>query len=728
MRNESLIRGVLIVTCGFVAAPLAVAQDQETSSQPILEEVIVTAQRREESNQEVPISITAFSGTDLERKQIMNTVDIVHQVPNLNGNTNVGLATATSFFLRGVGQDESTSSADPAVGTYVDGVYIARQISNNAYLYDVERVEVLRGPQGTLYGRNTSGGAVRIITRKPEPGFSGYIQAGYGEFGRYEFQGVVNGSLSDTTYAKVTAFYIDQNDGIQHNISLGIDQWDQEASGVRGQIRFEPNDAIDLIISAEYAQDEGSPIIGSNALGTTADDLFTVQSGLEGQFAGIEQWSITANLTWRIGNGMDLASITAYRDLDHDFLIDFADLPAPFAPGFSIPNNSNHTQFSQEFQLTGESFEGRFPWVVGVFYMSEDNDVLFGEDIFGGLISSRKHMQNDAETLALFAQGTFDITDRFSLTLGARYTDEERNLLVDGSTFLHSLVTGLPFDLTLEYDESDVRAAGNNTALSISEFTPKAALEFQQTDDIMWFVSYTEGFKSGGWNSRVTSPADFVDFSPEFVDSFEFGIKSEWVDNRLRVNLTYFNAQYDDFIVTAVNPLTGQFVTVNAAEAEVDGFEGEFLFAATDSLNFFANFGTMDGEYKQLDPAVPVPITNDMKRTPELSYLLGFNWDHELANANGSLNFTGTYSYQDEYFNGFANAPTELSPKQKLVNLTAMYMPPSGRWAISAGCRNCTDEEYFHSTLDFSALGFATQFPGLPRTWIATFRYYFAVE
>jgi iron complex outermembrane receptor protein len=203
----------------------------------------------------------------------------------------------------------------------------------------------------------------------------------------------------------------------------------------------------------------------------------------------------------------------------------------------------------------------------------------------------------------------------------------------------------------------------------------------------------------------------------------ELGLKSEWMDDRLRANFTYFQADYDDFIISALND-AGRFVTINAAEVTIDGFEVELAFVAADGLDFFASLGQMDNEYKKLTGA-DFPKSNQVKRTPEMSYQLGFNWDVAVPGLGGSIITTGSFSHQDEYYNGLKNAAVELAPAIDLFDLSVGYRPDSGRWALTASCKNCGNEEYYHSTLNFGTLGFATQFPGLPRTWKLGFRYNF---
>ncbi len=719
MRLALLASGVMTCAAAF--------GQQASTSRPVLEEVIVTSQRTEESLQDVPISVTALGEDDLERRQITNTLDLISQVPNLIGSNNVGLGSATSFFLRGVGQDESISTSDPAVGTYIDGVYIARQINNNSYLYDIERIEVLRGPQGTLYGRNTSGGAVRIITRKPENELKGYLDLAYGDYERVDAKAMLNAPLTDALSFRLNAFTINQNEGFIKNLTTGEEHWAPEGVGARAQLRFSSGESVDATLSIDYADEEGTGVVGSDFLRNTDNDLFTVVSGLEGQFAETDQFGITLNADFTIGD-MKLESITGWRDLNQTFLLDLSD---DDPPQYVLPHDSNHKQFSQEFTLSRSA--GKLDWLAGIFYMREENRSEIGDELFlfGGAVAGnfRKSLDNDTDSYAVFAQATYNLTDRFGITLGGRYTEEEKSVdvvqyfVAPGPASGGGDYPGTPGILVPLWDTSDVVGLGTPSDVTFSEFTPKAAFEFRQNESVLWYLSYTEGFKSGGWNARVTDPRDFVLFQPETVQSYEAGLKSELFANRLRANLTLYRADYDDFIITALNA-QGRFVTINAAEARIQGVEAELLFRASENLDLFGNLGTMDNEYRRLVGA-DFPISNEIKRTPKLSYQLGLNWTVPVPSLGGAFFTTATLSHQDEYFGGLKNDPVELSEAIDLVDFLLGYGPDDRRWQVEASCKNCTDEEYHHSTLNFGTLGFATQYPGLPRTWQVRFRYNF---
>ena len=715
--NPVLARAVriAIATLGATAATVSVAQN--TGNELVLAEVTVTAQRTSASLQDVPISVTALSAEDIDRQQINNTLDVISKVPNLVGSNNVGLGSATSFFLRGVGQDESLATSDPAIGTYVDGVYIARQINNNAFLYDMDRIEVLRGPQGTLYGRNTSGGAVKVITRKPEDELKGYVDLAYGDYDAYTGRAMINAPISDTLSLRLNGFVLGQDEGYITNLTTKEEIWAPEGYGARAQLRFQPNDDVDFTLAVEYADEEGTGLTGSDFARNTDRNLFTVVSGLRDQFAETDQTAVTLGGTFKLGS-VTVESITGWRDLNQRFLLDLSDA----APSqYILPHKSNHEQLSQEFVFSGDA--GRVDWLAGIFYMDEKNRSDIGDELFlfGGAVAAnfRRDLRNDNESYGIFTAGgrqteekkTVNNTQFFVLPGGGA-----RN--VGGNNY-----PGVPGGLVPLWGNPEILANGEPTKLEFSEFTPKLAVQYRVSDDLLTYASYTEGFKSGGWNARVTDVRDFVAFEPETVKSMELGLKSEWLDDRLRANFTYFQADYDDFIISALNE-AGRFVTVNAAEVGIDGFEVELAFVAADGLDFFASLGTMDNEYKKIVGA-DFPKSNQVKRTPEMSYQLGFNWDVALPGLGGSLITTGSFSHQDEYYNGLKNAAVELAPAIDLFDLSVGYRPDSGRWALTASCKNCSNEEFYHSTLNFGTLGFATQFPGLPRTWKLGFRYNF---
>ena len=512
LRPAAVHLGVLVLgLAGHVPAhSQSEAQGADTRSTDGLEEIQVTAERVSASLQDVPVSVTAFSAADLAGKQIINTLDLVRQVPNLSGSNNVGLGTATSFFLRGVGQDESISTSDPAVGTYIDGVYIARQIANNTLLYDVDRIEVLRGPQGTLYGRNTSGGAVKIITKKPTADFGGHVDAGYEfKYNRYQIDASLNLPFTDTLFGQLSAVSMKQQDGFITNVATGQDAWKPETKGARAQLRWVPTADADITASFEYMKDQGEEVIGSDPTDRAANggDLFKVSSGLAGQFAEAKNKAFTLNGQFNL-DGVKLESITGVRDLDQRFYTDVSDkAPTPF---YTIPHVSNHKQYSQEFTLSGKA--GSVDWLGGIFYMNEKNHSFIGDELFlfGGLVAGNfmRDLRNDTDSYAAFTQVSWHATDELSLTVGGRYTREKKTAEVREFAVLPFDIPGVtipdyaPGDypgahgsLFPVYDTAAVAALGTDMHPTYKQFTPKFGVDYKITPDMLAFVSWTKGFQ-----------------------------------------------------------------------------------------------------------------------------------------------------------------------------------------------------------------------------------------
>ena len=708
-----------------------------TSISAELEEIVVTAQKRSESLQEVPISIVAFSGDEIERLNISNTIDLVKNIPGMTGVNNVGLPQAAAYFIRGIGQDESVSTMDPAVGTFVDGVFMSRQIANNSRLYDLESVEVLKGPQGTLYGRNTTGGAVRIITQKPTEETEGWVDLAYGEFETFEASAKLNFPITDNLFAKLTAFTIDQGEGFLENVTLNRDQWKRDATGARAQFLFVPSDRTEILFTVEQTEDNTGGIVGANKLSACCgDDIYKVESGLENTWAETDFTAYSMKATVDLKNDTQMEIILSDHDLTHSFNNDYSD---QVVPAYSIPNLSDHEQKSYEMNFTGSG--GNVQWAAGVSHYYEKSHVLFGDALFlfGGAVAGTfmRDLTNTTDATAIYADFDFDLGNGWGLTIGGRYTDDDRSVdveqfidlngvpwtartkenFMDRSGWLSTAAIGAPFD------NATVEALGTLTSIDVNEFTSRIVVDYQPNDNMMFYASVGDSFKGGGWASRVTAASDFVDLRPEYVDNVEFGMKSQWMDDALRLNITYFNADYTDLQITAIDQVTGAFVYSNKADAEVDGFEGELLYAASDNLTLFANFATLDGGYTELRPGAEGIADKDLKRTPDFSYRLGVIYDTLLE--NGELNFTGVLNREDEYFNNQNNTPAGLRPAVSKIDLTFTYVPNDGNWRVMAGCTNCSDKEAIHSTLDFVALGFITQFQDLPRLWRVSYKYNF---
>jgi iron complex outermembrane receptor protein len=654
-RFPYLIAATIAAALGH--SPAASAQEPEASG-GLLDEIVVTAQRREEQIQNVPIAITAFSEAQLERLNVDNTLDLIRLVPNLIGSNNTGLGTANVYSLRALNNTESIASFDPPVGTYVDEVFIARQNANNFSFFDVERVEVLRGPQGTLFGRNTTGGAISLVMRKPSREFGGFTEVGFGQFGAFRVRGTVDLPVSDRLLTKFSVFS-QQDDGYVANPITGEDGINAtDRFGVRAELRFLPSDTVTWDLAADYMKDEGANMlnfeaeggpqveleplrpglapssaaaanIAANCRGSITRSRYSCtglrsdQSNLVGFLSGEKQYiplgndvrgvSLTSNLGIETRFGA-LNFITGYRDMKQKFALDFFNNPAPVG-GFTIANVGEHKQISQEIKLSG-TLGDNISHTSGIYYFDEDNKTDFGDLFWIGfpLVLEDRVLENDARAIALYSQWDFKLNEAFTLTVGGRYTDEKKSVDFISNTNARILTPAFrrvnsDTILTVSPTATVPQLIGPAIPLSqdVGIFTPRVALQYTLNENINFFVSGTRGFKSGGWNARGTAPNEIQPFTEEKVTSYELGMRSDLLDRRLRFNLTLFQFKAEDFQLPSafVRPDGSiAFITRNFADLKNKGAEAEIILQPTEQLSLFAFIGIQDAEYENLAPEV----------------------------------------------------------------------------------------------------------------------------
>ena len=720
-----LLGGTILGSSLLVALP---SYAQSSDANPVaLDEIIVTAERRQNNIQDVPIAITALSADALDSQQIISTRDLSRAVPNLVTANNVGLGSSVTYFLRGVGNTESIPTFDLPIGTYVDEVFISRQNANQIALSGVERVEVLRGPQGTLFGRNTTGGAVSITTKKPESEFGGDIELGYGSFNRFSANGAVNVPVSDSLAVRLSGIYI-TDDGYIENELNDAEFNGEETTGLRGAIRYDGGGTVSWDGSVQWTDTEttglGTPEILNADLSSTVTpitgDLHTVRIEDEDctvsgdvasfatsgcQFNETETLLATSNLKVETGIG-DINFITGYYENDFLFNVDFlGNTTQPafgglFGSNFYISNDTNTQQFSQEVKLSGDAFDGKLSYVTGAFYMDETNETRFVDFVnlpFMGItlptiLADRDQLENDTESVAVFAQGDYAVTDRLKLQAGLRWTNEEKTLELDGASLSFATFSNVPLD------SAALVAEGIPLEQTVSKITPRFAAFYEVSDDVSVYASYTEGFKSGGWNVRGTNALELQPFDEETVESIEVGFRSELFDNRLRLNATLFNAEYDDYQIPSVFPGSNVFLTLNSGDARVRGLEVDFLAAITENLQLFGNLGLQDGDYQDLtDAALAAGIGPDLQRTPDVTGQLGFTNSWNLQNDH-SVQVGADVSYTSSHETSPSNDINGSIDSEALVNGQVSWTLPNNVQIIGE-CSNCFDNVYVNNAL-----------------------------
>jgi iron complex outermembrane receptor protein len=619
-----------------LAAP-ASAQTATTGSSPsAVGEVIVTAQRRSERLQDVPIAVTNLTREQIAQKQINGTADIPRLVPNMFTTNNTGTGSANVYFLRGLGQTESFATFDPQVGVYVDDIYIGRGSAANFGLYDVDEIQVLRGPQGTLFGRNSTGGAIVISLAKPAQSFGGYVQVGYGAYNQFAEQAAINIPIGDQIFTKTVGYAIN-DDGYVKDVATGGRLNFHDDRGLRESVTIKPNAAPNVVwnLSADVSESKYNaeqdapgpngervsysgfgdlsapvPVILGAPIVQDGDSLLKESFTKLPNGESMKTWGAMSNIAVDFGGGT-LNIISGLRGQDQ---LGAADFPFPGASGSVVPYDNNYLgqfgiflnatdrQYSQEFKFSG-ALGDRFKYTAGIFYLFEENTTDFLEtltvpvgpvtapSVFGLELSSPEHFHNTTNSGAAYLQGDYKITDKLTLTLGGRITDERKTYTVNALASAYG-ATG--------YDSADVLAAGHPTALATEVFTPRAVLQYKISPDLMVFTSATKGFQGGGWNSLTAAAETVTTFGPETVWTYESGFRSEFLDHKVIFNADVFYNDVQNYQLITLGPGNSSspaFVTENAASMYAYGLEADATYRPIPDLTFTGTLGLQQGGY-----------------------------------------------------------------------------------------------------------------------------------
>lgn len=767
---QSVSQGALVCGLLLLAAP-AYAQDEQAA--PNVEnpgsEIIVTAQFREQSLQDTPIAITAINSEMLEARSQTNVSEIAAQAPNVTLRPLGGsFGPSMGASIRGIGQYDFNPALEPGVGIYVDDVYYSSLTGAQFDLLDLERVEILRGPQGTLFGKNSIGGAIRLISRTPEGDGSGYLSATYGSRDRLDFRGSIDFSLiEDRLFARISGTsrsqggYVDVVDYQCANPSstpaLPIEASNRDCilgkeggvsyQAVKGILRFVASDRLEMTLTADYTHDdsEAPPVtlLSTNVAGVQdfgvpydnrfiPDDPFVsygtfairggVYPGYDGWAADIrskyEGWGGALTAKLELSDNLAVSSITGYREFDSYWSGD-PDV-SPLSLILSEEELSNW-QFSQEVRFTGQLFDDLLDFTVGGYYFDATttyaNRVSFpyigvpGYDFLGD-------DPVDSTTKAAFAHVELHPTDRLSITGGLRYTDDKKiynytRVNPDGSA--NAAVGNLDGESgTYRGDRIDYRIG----------------LDFDLTDDMMVYVQRSTGFKGGGVNPRPYLPSQVQPFDSEVVTANEVGLKMLLLDRAVRLNLAAFYNKYKDIQLTALscpqfNPpgFPADFpcaVPQNAGDATIQGFEAETEIAPVDGLLIDGSLSYIDAHYTYVDPAAQGangPFVDDvLGNTPKWKASAGIQY--EIPIGAGSITPRFDMSYRSKFYTGSTNTARSLIDGYTLANARLTYRNKPGDWDISLEVQNLFDKFYLVTIVDPGAFRWAQ--PSRPREWAVT--------
>jgi iron complex outermembrane receptor protein len=717
-------------------APVAIAQEaqeQEATTADDGSVIVVTARRRAENLQDVPIAISAFSAERLENQGALDITDISQITPNTTLENSRGTNSTLTAFIRGVGQQDPVPGFEAGVGIYLDDVYLNRPQAAVLDIYEVERIEVLRGPQGTLYGRNTIGGAVKYVTKMLPQDFSLKVRGTYGTYDQAEGVVTVSAPLGDIVRVGGTLARLSRG-GFGDNINIrGLENYNRDVWAGRGTFEIGGYGAPVLIrISGDYTRDKSDPRNGHRLIpgirsGTPVlNDVYDTRAGLNNPRQDIEAFGLAMNISAELTDNLTLRSISAWRKDDSFTPIDFDALPAI---DVDVPAVYRNEQVSQEFQLL---YEGeRLKGLVGFYYLDAKASTAFDVLLFTTLANLNAFTAGDVrtDTWSVFGDFTYDFTDQLSLSLGGRYTVDKRN-----STILRQTKLGR----SAEFGGTPVVLATTsnfNGEARFTDFNPRASLSFKPNEDHLFFAGYSQGFKGGGFDPRGLSTAapdtnrdgvrsqqeifDFLSFEPETVDSYELGWKGSFADNAINLALTGFYADYTNVQVPGsagfdsngdgVND-TFIGVTTNAGKAEFKGieFEGNAVFArefagSGSFLSFNATLGYIDGEYKRFIDARNIDVANlrRIQNTPK--WTMSGTFSGVFPAFSGNITASTTVSYRSKTFQFETPSPFLDQPGFALWDASLIWRDDEDRFSFGINAKNILDKQYITSGYQFLA-------------------------
>ncbi|MFI4894628.1 MAG: TonB-dependent receptor [Phycisphaerales bacterium JB058] len=723
-----------MLVAGLTASGGVNAQSEGIRRGSVIEEIVVTAQRREESLQDTAVSVSALSGEQLEQFNFQNIQAVAAQVPNFATGGLGGPEGPPFLNIRGISFIDFNNINEGSIALYIDDVYMGFQGAGSGQLFDVARVEVLRGPQGTLFGRNTTGGLAHFITRRPTDELEGYATLQYGEYEQMIFNGALSGPLSDGVRGRLAVKYT-KNDGWQQDIFSGAKHGITDVWAARASLDWDISDTWLAEISIHHTNDDStSPVHGmmgefvpgsltercslseirdwrcANRDGfvNTGDDPEDVVSDQDAWPNSRELTGGVVKLTGAYDWG-EVVSVTAYEDYEQHFGFDsdvfdhtgHTHFPFPVGPDIGTDYQSTAEQFSQELRIGGE-FEGT-RWMTGVYYFTDEKTTSLSLQI-NRVATPSTDARVDTDSWALFAQVDAPITEVLTLAVGLRYTDESRDLV-------ELLVPGQP---------------AIEDSLNTSAVTGKLGLEWRPTDDALYYAQFSHGFKSGGYNPSG-NPDQRGPVGEETIDAWELGLKHSYLDGSMRVNAAAFYYQFQDLQALAgtTDPDTSQLLVIylNAGDPEVLGAEVELAWSITDNWELSLGLGVLDTE---ISAGPDVTFDGRPLDGKKLANAPDFNVNGMLRyyldlSESGLVTLQTDFRYQDAVFFGPDNDPVESQDAYGIANIRVFWESVDRRYTAEAFVENLFDEAYtqhvFHQSASSTIFDAAFAVWGRPRTW-----------
>ncbi|TXS89526.1 TonB-dependent receptor [Parahaliea maris] len=684
--NRNATRLTAIAAALAAVPTLGLAQ-----SMPALEEVVVVAQKREQSLQEVPVAVTAFSSEALDNNAVLNLNDLNAMSPNVILQPAGAFPNSSAFAIRGITTLDVESTAEPTVGVVMDGVNIARNVGALLDLFDVQQVEVLRGPQGTLYGGNNIGGLINVTSKRPSGELGGAVKVAAGSYGLQSAQAYLDTPTFGDSWSAKVSVGTRRYDGVWENPVSGADDLAKEdVKTFRGTLQYEGDGLLDAVLIVDHVSEDngGGPMANVSLPGMTfapggyfvspdqvSSDPHKVPTDVD-LFSKLDTTGAALEANLHLDSGT-VTSVTGWRATDNDTLSDFDGSAAQL---FTTYRDTSHEQLSQEIRFASE-LDGDLNYVAGVYYFWQEFQKDEVDDIYPFFVHDVIDQQQESTTAAVFAQADYLLTDRQTLTLGGRYSQVKKDYQFESTSVAYA-------------EASDT---WNN-------FSGKLGWNFQYSDELMYYASWTQGFRSGGYTGRPNLPELVsIPTDDETVDSYELGLKSDWFNKRLRLNMAAFYNDYTDLQVAtqiyleSINRFTS--VQGNVGGADIYGLEAELEAWATDNLRVMAAVGLMESEYKDfyLDltaDGVSNPTDQshfDLPNAPETTASLTV--EYRLPVSFGTFTLNGRWNYTSEMLTTtLKDEDIFYRDTQSRADASVAFEDYAGRYRLALWGKNLTDE------------------------------------
>ena len=717
---KNLLLNTVALTMGFAVSGggISFAADDDSFE---LEEIVVTARKTSESLQDVPISISVVSEDILKQRGISVLSEITTIMPNVT--TTGGGQGANVFSIRGLSTTSNNPGFESGIGLYIDEVYVGKSFAFDTALLGAESIEVLRGPQGTLFGRNTIGGVISLHTKNPGNDVEAEVDATYGNYNFIQVRGQVSGPIIEDKVSAMISGMIKNRDGYLTDHVTGAEYNNEDSYALRGKLRFTPSDDIQVTLSTDYYKDDnidGVADVRGGAL-ATVDGTPLEERTIGTNFAGFghrENYGISGNLVWG-GDGFEVTSITSYRSMEIDSLLDQDFTVVDFS---FTGRRERLKQFSQEIRLASEN-DGAFNYLVGLYYFNSDLDALttanLGTDAMVALLGAAlpgetafTDAQVNGNAYAIFGSFNYDVSDDLTFSGGLRYSYEDKDII-----FEQTLSAGA---FVLPLADIAVPIAPLNDKVSDGAVSGNISLNYKIDEDASVYATFSRGFKAGGFNATVLgfSPTQ-IRFEKEMVNQYEIGFKSSLMDNRMRLNAAAFYMDYSDKQEQIVN---GAIFTVgNAASATSKGFEVELSALPHPQFEIFANLGYLDTTYDSFpgcdfdEVGAPVDCSgNKLQTAPEISASFGGRFEQPVTDGI-NLVLSGDLTYEDDSFITSTNNPDFIKQSGTFVNGRIGVESADGGWSIAVWGKNIFNIR--REELSFDFLGTQYVYQTNPRTY-----------